>query len=55
MFGNAVQVRIDLTEKSDDTIHSGHRLLHAWSDFNTPVSLEKVHDYCSTANRYFGL
>jgi hypothetical protein len=50
MLRDVLYVRIDLTEESDDKIHSGHGLLRTRQGFMLPTSVEKIHDYCNTAN-----
>ena len=52
VFGDVVQVRIDLTEESDDTIDCGHRLLRARQGFTLPASVEHVYDGCNVAIRF---
>ena len=47
VFGDVVQVRIDLTEKSDDKIDRSHRILRARQGVTLPASLEDMPDYCN--------
>ena len=53
MFGDVVQMRIDLTEERDDKIDCGHGLLRVRQSFALPASLKQGHDNCNVAHKSY--
>jgi hypothetical protein len=55
VFGDSVQLLIDLIEQFRDKSESDHGLLRSWHGVTLSTSLEKVHDYDNKTSKYYGV
>src|SRR5499427_4492045 len=53
MFGNGVQLLIDLIEQRGDKLDGDHGLLRAWQGITLSTSMEEVHDQYNKASKYY--
>src|SRR5215467_9001679 len=53
MFGNGVQLLIDLIEQRGDQLDGDHGLLRAWQGVTLSTSMEEVHDQYNKASKYY--
>jgi hypothetical protein len=50
MFGNGVQLLIDLREQHGDKLDGDHGLLRAWQGVTLSTSMEEVHEQYNKAS-----
>jgi hypothetical protein len=55
MFGDGVQLLIDLIEQRRDKIHCSHGLLRSSLGFTLSTSLEEVHAHDKKASKYYSI